>query len=138
MDAREEWMHFPTLQKGPHWGICGICGTPVRTEEGNGRLLGPRPLTVGLFLFFVALFCCLVVVHWLRRPVVVSQLKRSSLLTCMNEKKVVGKLEGQLMWADMNTEQRNAVLRVQVCHNQRAADVGRQTSAPSRPSPSFG
>jgi|EP00670_Eutreptiella_braarudii_P001324 uncharacterized protein (DUF3084 family) len=42
------------------------------------------------------------------------KLKRSSLLTCMNEKKVVGKLEGQLMWADMNTEQRNAVLRVQV------------------------
>ncbi len=43
------------------------------------------------------------------------QLKRTALATCMAEKKVVGKFEGQIMWEEMNEKQKNAILRAQVC-----------------------
>lgn len=42
------------------------------------------------------------------------KLKRTALATCMAEKKVVGKFEGQIMWEEMNEKQKNAILRAQV------------------------
>lgn len=42
------------------------------------------------------------------------KLKRTSLMNCMQEKKVVGKFEGQIMWEEMSDQQRNAILRAQV------------------------
>lgn len=42
------------------------------------------------------------------------KIKRTALAKCMQEKKVVGKFEGQIMWEEMNDQQRNAILRAQV------------------------
>eukprot|EP00668_Euglena_longa_P021030 GGOE01026161.1.p2 GENE.GGOE01026161.1~~GGOE01026161.1.p2 ORF type:complete len:316 (-),score=142.28 GGOE01026161.1:220-1125(-) len=42
------------------------------------------------------------------------KLKRTSLAQCMAEKRVVGKFEGQMLWEEMNDQQRSALLRSQV------------------------
>jgi len=42
------------------------------------------------------------------------KLKRTNLVKCMGEKKVVGKSPLQFMWEDMSQEQKNALLRAQV------------------------
>jgi len=42
------------------------------------------------------------------------KVKRSALGACMAEKKVVGRFEGQMLWEEMNDEQRAAILRAQV------------------------
>mmetsp|Transcript_130676 Transcript_130676/g.226040 ORF Transcript_130676/g.226040 Transcript_130676/m.226040 type:complete len:248 (-) Transcript_130676:485-1228(-) len=40
--------------------------------------------------------------------------KRSALVNCMHEKKVMGKTDMQMMWEDMNDDQRKAILRAMV------------------------
>jgi len=42
------------------------------------------------------------------------KLKRGQLVHCMADKHVVGKFEGQIMWEEMNDQQRAATLRAQV------------------------
>lgn len=42
------------------------------------------------------------------------KIKKTALLECMNEKKVVGKTDLQMMWEDMNEKQKSAILRSMV------------------------
>lgn len=42
------------------------------------------------------------------------KLKRGALARCMQEKHVVGKFEGQILWEEMSEKQRNAILRAMV------------------------